>query len=51
MSRGSELTSGTGLHELFRTRCEYVPVRLAAAVPAADSPEKLIQTCWRYYIE
>ena len=35
----------TGLDELFKTRCEYIPVRLPSAIPADDSLEKLIQAC------
>ena len=30
----------TGLDRLFRTRCEYIRVRLPSAVPADDSPDK-----------
>ena len=39
----------TGLHELFKTRCKYVPVRLPSAIPADDSLEKLMQTCRRHH--
>ena len=37
----------TGLDRLFKTRCEYVPVRLPSAIPADDSLKKPIQTCFR----
>ena len=38
----------TGLNRPFKTRCEYVLVRLPSAVHADDSLERPAQTCFLF---